>query len=198
MNQKTKKKLLEENVFADIIVLVGTYMEYVKLHSTYDKEHFLEYYNSKKDNFVSRCWVQRSVIRQAKSFYEEHNEIINITYSKVKRMFRKDLNSSYKIRMEQYFFWKYVMDYILVQKELMDIMFHEVISRCGYYTPTEDVRAPFISCMQELLGYYYVRMKMNKKIFSFNDIRRTMLDMFLEYENYPEFKKVCRIYHSQL
>lgn len=199
MNFKTRKKLLEENVFADIIVLLGAFREYSKMHPTYDRENFINYYNEKNDNIVGRCLIQRNVIRQANIFYKENNEFLSITYSRVKRIFRRDINSSYKIRVEQYFFWKYVMDNILKKSELMDIMFREIIIKCKYYTLTEDNKVPYVSCMQELLDWYYVRMTMNKRIFTFdNKIREKMHTMFFTYEKFPEFKGNCRIYHSQL
>ncbi len=44
MNWKTKRKILEENLFADMVVMVGRYMEYKTQNPVWDRQEFIEYY----------------------------------------------------------------------------------------------------------------------------------------------------------
>lgn len=195
MNFDTKNKKLEENLFADMIVLVGTFMEYGNIHSVFNKEDFMKYYDERKDFVNGRCRVQKYVIKQAKKFYEEKGEPKNITYSKVKRIYRRNILWSYRIRSEQYYFWKFVMDYIMDNDILLDIFLERVMKKCDYYDSIENAILPYIDCMHRMLDWYYVRINMNNRIFWFgNGSREKMISMFYTYERFPKYKETCRSY----
>lgn len=199
MNFKTKHKDLEENLFADMIVLVGTFMVYGNMYSTFSKDDIMKYYNELKDNIRGRCKIQNNVIRQAKKYYEKEGNPKHITYSKVKRIFRRNTFCKYRIRSEQYYFWEFVMDYIINNPMLLDIVFQEVMLECKFYSNDEKKEIPYVDCMQRILGWYYVRIATNNRVYSFKkDLRKKMINMFYSYEHFPEFKKNCRSYMSSI
>ena len=194
MKFRTKHKELEENLFADMIVLAGAFMEYGNMYSDFTGDEFLKYYNEQTVNICTRCRIQNYVIKQAKRYYKQL-ENINITYSKVKRIFRRNTFCNYRIRREQYFFWKFVMDYIISNKTLFDIFLKEVLVQCNFHDDIEQDNNAYIGCMQRMLGWYYVRIAMNNRIFCFEKgLRKEMLSMFYSYEQFPTYKQNCVIY----
>lgn len=195
MNWETKYKVLEENLFADMVVMVGRYMEYKTQNPIWDEGKFVEYYNKKLDNIVARCVVQNYVIKQAKRFYEDNDDPKDITYNKVKRVFRRNnIIHLFGVRNEQFYFWKFVMDYIIENNDgLLNIVLKEVLKECEFYSPNENMVTPYTDCLQKILGWYYIRLKMKKKLKDKN-LDRKMLVMFKQYEKLPKFKKECRTY----
>ncbi len=193
MNFKTKHKVLEENVFADMVVMMGRYMEYKEKNRTWDEKKFIQYYNERNDTVIGRCIVQAYVIRQAKQYYENEKEYKDIRYVKVRRIFRRNMKMPfYSLNYEQFYFWKYVMDYIVENKDLFPIVIKVIIKECEYYTPEENQVAPYADCMQKILDWYYVCLKMGKGI-SNKRIANEMLQMFRQYSNFSEFKSNCRM-----
>ncbi len=195
MNWETKYKILEENVFADMVVMVGRYMEYKARNSVWDRQEFIEYYRKRNSSIVGRCIVQANVIRQAKRYYEESGEHKDITYSKVKSVFRRNTKILfYRLSYEQYYFWKFVMDYIVENDDgLLDIIIKEVMKECEYYSHDEDIAVPNVDCLQRILNWYYISLKMKKGIWN-KSISMELLTMFKRYKNFSKFKRNCRIY----
>lgn len=195
MNWETKYKILEENLFADMVVMVGRYMEYKGKNPIWNEEKFIKYYNKKIDNIVARCVVQNYVIKQAKKFYEENDDPKDITYNNVKRVFRRNnIIRSFKLKNEQFYFWKYVMDYIIENNDgLLNIVLKEVLRKCEFYSPNEDTVAPYTDCLQKILDWYYIRLKLKKET-NDNKARVEMLDLYKQYKKFPQFKKECRAY----
>lgn len=199
MNWRTKHKMLEENSFADMVVMVGRYMEYKGRNPIWDEGEFIQYYNKKIDNIVARCVVQNYVIKQAKKFYEENGEPKDITYNNVKRVFRRNnIIRSFKLKNEQFYFWKYVMDYIVKNNDsLLNIVLKEILGKCEFYSPNEDTVTPYSDCLQKILDWYYIRLKLKKEN-NANKARMEMLDLYKQYSNFPQFKKVCRAYRNNV
>lgn len=195
MDFETRHKILEENLFADMVVMVGRYMEYTTENSTWDEEDFVQYYEKRNNSIVGRCIVQANVIRQAQRYYEGKREDRDIRYCRVRRSFRKNNKMPfYCLDYEQFYFWKYVMDFIINdQKGLLDVVVKEVIRNCDYYSPNENEVAPYADCLQKILGWYYIGLKMGTGI-RHKKIANDMLEMFRQYSNFPEFKRNCRTY----
>jgi len=80
VNWETRHKILEENLFADMIVMVGRYMEYKTQNPIWDQQEFIKYYKKRNSNIIGRCMVQAYVIKQAKKYYEDNGEYRDITY----------------------------------------------------------------------------------------------------------------------
>ncbi len=195
VNWETRHKILEENLFADMIVMVGRYMEYKIQNPIWNQQEFIKYYKKRNSNVIGRCMVQAYVIKQAKKYYEDNGEYRDITYSKVRRMFRRNIKIfSYSLDYEQYYFWEFVMNYIIENNDgLLDIILKEVIKECEYYSSNEDTIAPYADCLQKMLDWYYVCLKMKKGIWN-KGIADEMLLRLKEYKNFSKFKKNCRIY----
>lgn len=195
MNYQTKHKKLKENLFADIVFIVGAYMEYVSTYPVFIKKDFIKFCDKRNKNICERCKTQNRVIKQAKFYYEEKGKNIDITYNKVKRIYRKNINCNYRIRREQYYFWKFVMDFLVDNKMILDFFFEEVMVECKYYEATKKSINPYIDCLQNILDWYYVRIEMNNGIFYFGrGLREKMVNMFENYEKLTEFKNNCNEY----
>ena len=199
MNWKTRYKVLEENLFADMVVMVGRYMEYKAKNPIWDEKKFIEYYNKKRDNIVARCVVQNYVINQAKNFYRDNNDLKDISYNKVKRVFRRNnLIRSFRLRNEQFYFWKYVMDYIIENNDnLLNIVLKEILKKCEFYGPNEDMMTPYSDCLQKILDWYYIRLKLNKETKD-KYAKGEILTLYKQYNNFPKYKKECRAYMSSV
>lgn len=193
MNFNTKHKILIENLFADMVVLTGTYMEYISNNSEFNSKSFIEYFYQKSGKVKERCRLQRYVIGQAKKYFIKIRSPKNITYNRVKRVFRINIKCSYRIRVEQYYFWKYVMDYILNNKMLFSIMLKEVLKECPLYTSDVDAQLPYANCLYRILERYYVRISENNRIYGGKD-RKTINLLFESYEQFSMFQKNCRAY----
>lgn len=192
MNFNTKHKILIENLFADMVVLAGTYMEYISGNSEFDSKDFIEYFNQKSGKLKERCRIQKYVIGQAKKYFIKISDPKSITYNKVKRVFRINIKCSYRIRVEQYYFWKYVMDYIVNNQILFNIMLEEVLKECPLYTYNVDNQLPYVNCLYRILERYYVRLSENNRIHGKN--RKTINLLFESYEQFNMFQENCRVF----
>jgi hypothetical protein len=196
MEYKTRKKEGNENLFADMIVLMGLHLEYTHRNSEYDKEAFKTYYKENKCNFVHRCTIQSRVIRKCKKYYDENDEHIRITRGKVKRSYRFNKHRrSFVLRNEQYYFWKYVMDYIVGNDDLLDIMLNEDLVYCNSYTPDTDDMNDFQQCLLRILDEYYIRLTMGNGVVALgNNYRRRLRERYKSYDQMNKFRIACRDY----
>lgn len=86
------------------------------------------------------------------------------------------------------------MNYIIENNDgLLDIILKEVIKECEHYSSNEDTIVPYADCLQKILDWYYICLKMKKGIWN-KGIADEMLLKLKEYKNFSKFKKNCRIY----
>lgn len=185
-----KNRYYKENKFAELVALVGTYIRYTRISSSTEK--FEEYYNDNIRNINFYYQSQRIVNKIVR------DEVLKTKCKygayRMKRFYRFNIQRKPKIEKELYDYVKFVMDYILKNKVLLEIAIYKIMIPCSNYT--EQSTLCNSDCWQFILQWQYDRLsQISYNITSSNlGKKQKAVQLLNRIEEYSleEFKSVCR------